>query len=485
MPLPEVATVSELLATLLAGPVDVTPTGEAADLESCSLSLFVTPDGEPVAAIATDLAGTASLAAALTAEPLEVAAQTIDKGAVTGDLWDSFAEVANVLTGIFTGDEFPRVLLHSALPVAGDAWRQVQQVELPVIDLRVCPQGYPEGKVSIADLTGLSRESLPGLLATAAPTNAAVPVEVDRWRPYSFKDASGLSRDTLHALQIRVAELASTMGASCSEGIHGAVRKTLLQFQQRQWSQYCANLSSPSLLVTFGLGSLEGRFVFTWPAELAAAFLDVMLGGSGSRAREAPRLSSVSLTLIEPLYLNALREVEAFFRSFAPVSLTDVRVDAEPSAVRGMLPKDEFLVMWLSTHVGGSDYQSTLGIPMGAVQPLLDGVLGPPEEPSRANPDIARRLMEIPIELRAGKRLLPMSASQLAGLRVGDVIMIDADQHSLFDLDFGTETIALARVVNSGRKLALVVEHNVTAGAGTKSHVEPAAPRHRELALSR
>jgi len=461
MSIPTTTEITELLSMLFSKNVVATEVDRELSTTWRALCVFVTPENEAVAVVGADVPAVVSTAAALVDVPIEGGQDTADDVEIDGESWDNFAEVGNVMTGLFCGTRFPRVLLHSATQVARQEWEELLESSLPAATVRIDMRDYPSGRLTFIDLTDVPAGSLPAIVRSVSPTNASAPVEVDRWRPYSFRESTGVSRDVMAAVQARAVDLANAMSSACMGLLQRQFRKKLLQFQYKTWGEYTANVSTPSLLISFQLEPLEGRFLLTWPAELAMALIDAMTGGTGAALPEPRMPSELDLLLLKDVYVRALGQVATLFAEVGEVTITDIRVDLDLGLVQGFSTKSEFLVMWMSTEIANREYQSTLALPMGAVHPLADAITERPEEMARENPAVRIRLLELPVELRAGYRPIFMRAGELAGLQVEDVIVIDSRRTAPVELICGSVKLATARRVQSGDQMLVQIDENM------------------------
>ena len=120
----------------------------------------------------------------------------------------------------------------------------------------------------------------------------------------------------------------------------------------------------------------------------------------------------------------------------------------------------------MSTRVGGSDYQSTLGLPLGAMQPLITELTERSDTPKPVNQDVVQRLLDVAVEIKAKMATLSVAASRLADLQVGDVIMLDQSPDTLLALQCGTIDIGQARIVNVRNRIGLRIESGPDAEPG-------------------
>jgi flagellar motor switch protein FliM len=458
MALPAPNDVAELFGMLFGTTVEVTEVERDPGTHWLALCMFTTPENEPIAVVGADVAAIAAQGAALAGYPVEDVEEAIDKGRINGDLWENFAEVANVMTGLFIGERYPRCLLHWAKRVGDGEWNQLFAANLPDTTVRVSIEGYGFGAMTFVNLADAPAGSVPLGLDEVRDEDSYLTVPEDGWRPYSFRRPPGVHRDVLRALHVQTVELAKAMAASCNGMLNSPIHQKVLQFHHTTWDDYAAGITNPSLFISFELEPLEGRFLLSWPVELAMVLVDLMLGGAGRPLGRPRTPSALDLGLLERLFTKAIAEVPHLFASFAAVSVTDVRVDLDAKLFQGATFKSSFLAVWMSTEVGGVEHQATLGIPTLAVQPFIDTILGRNHDVvDEVPPALERRLLDVPVEVRVGFRPLSLAATQLATLRPGDVITLDPTTEEPLHMAIGKLELAAVEPVTDGERLLVQV----------------------------
>ncbi len=488
--LPGPSETSEMLGMLFGAPAEVS----VVDLDSAAqwlgLCMFTTPEDEPVVVVGADISVIAITGAALADYPLKDAEEAIVTGWVKNDLWDNFAEVGNVLTTLLVGERFPRVLLRWAKQVSAGQWKQLFGAGLPTTTMRIDVQGYHSGLMTFIALADVPRGSLPRVLDEVAAAESTREPD-DGWRPYSFRQPASVNRDVLRALRAQSDDLARSMAGACNGLLNSPIRQQVLQFRHASWDDYAAGIATPSLFISFKLEPLEGRFLLSCPVKLSMVLIDLMLGGTGAPLSESRLPSALDLGLLERLFARTISEVPSLFTSFVAASVSDVRVDLEPKHFQGAASRGTFLVLWLSVEVAGIEYQSTLGIPMLAVHPFTDAILGRDEHGAtqEPHPGLHQRLLDIPVEVRVGFRPLSVPATQLADLCTGDVIALDWTSDEPLRMASGAVELAAVQPVTQGDRLLVEVTEETIDQRGRllgqlSSSVQANPDRERELVVT-
>lgn len=155
VPIPVRASVRDLLSDLLATPVTIRE-GDPQELDperAAYCSVYCRDDGEPVAALITDLTAAASLGAALGSTSLSEAQEAVAGGdALSGDLLDAFGEVANVFARLLNSPTTKHVALGGTHRVPGEVEQRVASLVLEPrarVDYAVAVDGQSTGVLTL------------------------------------------------------------------------------------------------------------------------------------------------------------------------------------------------------------------------------------------------------------------------------------------------------------------------------------------------
>ncbi len=368
--LPTPADVSDLLGTLFGCSVTATEDAPAAPW---ALAVFEAPERGLVAVAAADMAATATLGAAIVGSPADEAEDALARGKVTGDLWDNFAEVANVMNGLFMDDvHHPRVVIKSVQRAEGDQWHQLVAPELPQTHYRLEVEGYPTGHVTFVSLGDRAAEEF-GVATPAAP---AVPIDT-RWRPLDFRQPTGVSRGLLRTLHLHLTDVARNMASTLSGRLNTKVHKRVQQMRHVARSELVTSIDGPALATSFRVEGMEGRFVMVWQLELAMALLDLQLGGTGMPLATPRYPTALDLALLEPMVQQVVAGIPGLLQPFVPdrqLAAVDLHIDLDLTR-HADAASGTWLATWMAVEVAGIDHEAVVAVPMLALQPLLDRIM--------------------------------------------------------------------------------------------------------------
>jgi len=146
--LPSAETVTHIFKSLLRRGVTVTQQAEVTPPPACSVGIYKSGDGTPIAACIADLALSAYSAAAFSLIPCRVAEESIRAKCLEDGLDEIFGEVLNVLSRLFTSHENHRItLMSTSYPPAGvpDSVKAAASGACYEIEI----DGYGSGRLSL------------------------------------------------------------------------------------------------------------------------------------------------------------------------------------------------------------------------------------------------------------------------------------------------------------------------------------------------
>jgi hypothetical protein len=143
--LPKTEDIGQFFTTLYGLTISATECDPLTDSELYAVATFVNGQGEPTAAIKTDIEGAAKLAAALTQIPAGGVEDAIKEGSLTPILQDNLSEVFNILANLFPGNNEMQLTFDNAIFGATEA---------PSYETSMCLsldiQRYDKGRIELS-----------------------------------------------------------------------------------------------------------------------------------------------------------------------------------------------------------------------------------------------------------------------------------------------------------------------------------------------
>jgi flagellar motor switch protein FliM len=268
--------------------------------------------------------------------------------------------------------------------------------------------------------------------------------------------------------------LAGDFGAALSDLLRWPVDVRLSGVDQITYGEFVSALETPSYFALLKAEPLDDRLMLDVEPSILYAMIDRMLGG-GRENEPPPRrpLSDIELPLaarIARLFLHHLRQA---WKGVLDLKFDILRVESNPRLLR-VLPSDEMVVLvGLQLRMGDLQGMMRLCLPCRAIQRMGEGHRqGRPHfnAGTLAGADVASAdasgiaanhvgneaaLVEMEVTLATTK----IEASELDGLRVGDIIATETDAGSPAIVSIGGEAKFRAKPgVLQGRKAVRLSE---------------------------
>lgn len=291
-------------------------------------------------------------------------------------------------------------------------------------------------------------------------------------RAYDFRRPTKLSRDHVRVLQIAQESFARQATTVLTTSLRTGARLDLEGIEQLGYDDYVGTLDNPTFIATFGLDPLPGKGMLSMPLDSAMAFIDHMLGGSGTLAQPERGMTEMESQVMRSLLTRILHE---FRQAFTPMVALDPELDVfehNPQLAQTSAGSETVMVARFILRVGLRESEMSLCLPFGAFSETLKKATSPSvsdrdrrsrQEASHAVED---RLRLVPVDV--GVRYLPlvMSSDDLADLIVGDVVLLGHPKDS--PLEVVTNDVVFAHAITGTHRRRLAAQIVPTPAATTK-----------------
>jgi flagellar motor switch protein FliM len=248
-----------------------------------------------------------------------------------------------------------------------------------------------------------------------------------------FPRSDSVTPTELRSLQTLHAGMSDALAAEFSTVVRSPVDVSLAGVDQFAYGKLVHGIAGPTYFAVLKAEPLGDCLMLDVDLAILYPMLDRMLGG-GHQDEPPPRrpLSDIELPLagrVVRAFLDALCQT---WRTILPLSCEMLQVESQPQRLR-LLPSEEtVVVIAFALTVGNRQGAIRLCVPCRAVKQITDKLVDaqfqarPPTADSSEDASNAHAACDpctgVVVMLAAG----PISASDLRGLRVGDVIATDS-----------------------------------------------------------
>jgi len=283
---------------------------------------------------------------------------------------------------------------------------------------------------------------------------------------YDFHRPQRVNKDQNRRLESIHEQFARLFSATLSSNMRMVIDVDLAFCDQIVYHDFIASLANPGTTYSFTLEPHGGRAILAFGNELIMAIVDRAFGGQGRGfTADARALTQIEMNIINKLATRIFADLEATWEPVARVEITEVALESNPEFIQIASPQDGVLVVAFEANARSATGLVHICYPISTLDPLLPRLGPQPQGRDRRDPDHLQRQqralgkMMIPIEVEVARGSLPLD--ELAGLRVGDVVMLDTTTKEAAIVYVGDRPKYLGRVGLQGSKRAVKITERI------------------------
>jgi flagellar motor switch protein FliM len=285
-----------------------------------------------------------------------------------------------------------------------------------------------------------------------------VRVKNEQVLPCDFRQASFLAGNELRKIRIWHEDFLSSLATELSINLRLDVNIKMSKLQTLVFQKYVDSIAGSTHVTMFQVEPLKGICLLDMAPRLAATIVDRLLGGPGHSVEANATLGQVEVALLDEVVQLILHQWCRRWHSME--NSRPVIVGHENNSRFLTTSAHDTVMVVLSTEVRLGDCleQMQMSFPFFTIEPLLrlacaensdDGPRPPMQSEAKVGLD------HIPLSVAALCHGLQMSARELAGLKRGDVLMMDHEALSRIEVLVATEPKFFGRLGTSGDQLAV------------------------------
>jgi flagellar motor switch protein FliM len=288
-------------------------------------------------------------------------------------------------------------------------------------------------------------------------------------QPYDFRQPAFLTSSELRRIRLRHEEFIRSLAAHLSIYLRLEINLQMSKLQTLSYQKYAEGLPSPTHLTMFKVEPLKGVCLLDLAPRLGLTIVDRLLGGAAHSVTPSGDLSEIEIALLDQVALIILQEWCQLWQNVEnphPVLLGH----ENSGRFLSTSPHDSILlILSMEVRLGDCVEQMQLAFPFLTIEPLIrqsggGGDAGcassaPQSRPAQWNSN----LDEVRIRIDTESHGLELSARQLAALKCGDVLMLDASSLDRVEVRLEQRPKFHGRLGTSGNRLAVELTSPVEA----------------------
>jgi flagellar motor switch protein FliM len=207
------------------------------------------------------------------------------------------------------------------------------------------------------------------------------------------------------------------------------------------YGEYALTLSNPTFLVVLTATGSPGELAMELGIPLVLGIVDVLLGGGAGVQQEARELTPVEQSIAGSVLDVVLGELRTAWAGTADIAFKVRSIEFNSEYVQLATPESPVLSATFDVHLGAVAGVMSICYPFEMIQPVLAKVTarmsGRRERAARSDKDhgeMLNVLAPVPLQLRVELGRCSVLTSQLAHLKVGDVLVLDRRFDSSLDV---------------------------------------------------
>lgn len=275
-----------------------------------------------------------------------------------------------------------------------------------------------------------------GQATRAAASAVAKPRE--KITPYDFKRPERVGKEQMRALQTLHEGFGRNFAAGLSAMLRSMVEVKLTSVDQLTYSEFVFSLENPTCFNLLRADPLEGTLILDINPSILYPIIDRLLGGSQEHSPLARRpLTEIELRLVARITGLFLEELRHAWENVLELHLEVTRVESNPQLVQIVPPNEVVVLISFEVALGEIRGMVNLCIPYNSIERISGKLTAnswvtyskrSASEESIAKVSNALRCSLVELRVRLARTRI--TAGELIGLRVGDIITTQKDVHS-------------------------------------------------------
>jgi len=256
--------------------------------------------------------------------------------------------------------------------------------------------------------------------------------------PYDFKRPERVGKEQMRALQTLHEGFGRNFAAGLSAMLRSMAEVKLTSVDQLTYSEFVFSLENPTCFNLLKAEPLEGNLILDINPSIIYPIIDRLLGGGREPTIMARRpLTEIELRIVSRITGLFLDELHRAWENVLDLRLEVIRVESNPQLAQIVPPNEVVVVISFELALGEARGMMNLCIPYNTIE-RISGKLSAnswiaygrrtatPENIEQISQTLRSSLVGLNVRLASTR----ITAGELIGLRVGDVITTEKDARS-------------------------------------------------------
>ena len=255
---------------------------------------------------------------------------------------------------------------------------------------------------------------------------------------YDFTKQEGALHIRMPAMEVINDSFLRAIRSSLSAMLRRILDITATPMEFDRFGAFVRTLPVPSSLQIFKMDPFRGHALIVLEPRLVFAFVETFLCGSGTRnvRIEGRDFTAIEQRLIRRLVNQLLADMEKAWHSLQPIKVQYVRSEINPQFAKICQPEDVVIINRYEVDMDRSVGSITTCIPLTNLESVKKKLMTTFQREKSEEDIIQQRILQeniknVPVEFKVELGSAVLSAGDIIGLEVGDVIKLDRRQDDL------------------------------------------------------
>src|SRR5262245_24561780 len=255
---------------------------------------------------------------------------------------------------------------------------------------------------------------------------------------YDFKRPERVSKEQMRTFQALHEGFSREFGAALSSMVRTIVEVKLISVDQLTYSEFVFSLENPTCFNLLKADPLDGHIILDLNPSIIFPIIDRLLGGGRAQVQNVPRrpLTEIELRLASRITDLAIVALRNAWSSVCDLSLKVTQVESNPQLVQIVPPNEVIVLISFEISMGEMRGIMNLCIPFNTIEPLAGKLSAntwstytQKQADRRQTLNLETGVSNAAVEMIVYLAATRLTAEELVGLAVGDIIKTEYDQH--------------------------------------------------------
>ncbi len=301
-------------------------------------------------------------------------------------------------------------------------------------------------------------------------------------QPYDFRSPVKFSKEQIWTLQIIHENLAKRLTASLSVYLRSKVQVSLRSVDQGTYAVFIADMPRPIIAYIISLRPLPGRIILGIGPELSTAIIDRMLGGTGLIQAHSREVTDLELALLRKAAEKILTDLVEAWAGIVRLEPRIEDVVLNPMFAGVAFPTDAAVLAVFDVYFEQSSGIMNMTIPFSVLDPVAQELSsgmwarrltrGTTNTTDALLRQMVAHLLQINVPLSVCWTTSQLKLEEIAGLRAGDILLLDTRRDGLVKVFVGGQQKYWGRPGTVDNRMAVQIEQIVEPEPPSRTIVE-------------